>query len=79
MVLERDMLMLNCVKATRLMSDSRERPLRMGEKVSLKLHTMMCSGCRNFGDHLTVLHRVSQSYVKRDDMPDGNGDAEHKD
>lgn len=61
--------MLNCSNATRLMSNSCERPLRGREKIALKFHTMMCSGCRNFGDHLKVLHKFSQDYAKRDDIP----------
>jgi hypothetical protein len=69
--------MLNCFNATRLMSDSRERPLRRREKIALKLHKMMCSGCRNFGNHLTVLHQVSQDYVKRDDIPDEKPASPH--
>lgn len=64
--------MLNCFNATRLMSDALERPLRFREKNALTFHIMMCSGCRNFDRHLTVLHKASVGFVHLDDMP---GDA----
>ncbi len=55
--------MLNCREATRLMSEARERPLKSGEKLSLKMHVTMCSGCRNFGRQMQVLHQVIRAYA----------------
>ena len=40
--------MLNCQQVTRLLSESQERTLTLQERISLKMHGMMCSGCRNF-------------------------------
>ena len=37
--------MLNCKEVTELCSQELERPLRMGERVSMHTHLMMCSGC----------------------------------
>lgn len=56
--------MLNCENATRLMSESQERPLTVAERMPLKLHVMMCSGCRNFGVQMHVLRQLSHSYAK---------------
>ncbi|TAJ16747.1 MAG: zf-HC2 domain-containing protein, partial [Rugosibacter sp.] len=41
--------MVNCREATRLMSEQQERELVLRERLPLKLHVMMCTGCRNFG------------------------------
>ncbi|SFF65954.1 Putative zinc-finger [Fontimonas thermophila] len=55
--------MLNCRDATRLMSEAQDRPLRWGETISLKMHVMMCSGCRHFGDQMHVLRRIVRAYA----------------
>jgi heterodisulfide reductase subunit B len=46
------------------MSESQERPLSVPEKMSLKLHTMMCSGCRNFGEQMGAIRQMTRAYVK---------------
>ncbi|GAA6144746.1 MAG: hypothetical protein CSH37_14505 [Thalassolituus sp.] len=50
--------MLSCEQATRLLSESQERSLTLSEKMNLKVHTAMCSGCRNFGRQLTSLREL---------------------
>ncbi|MBK7300110.1 MAG: zf-HC2 domain-containing protein [Moraxellaceae bacterium] len=62
--------MLNCHDATRLMSDSQERTLKLGERFSLKMHVSMCAGCRNFGKQMGTIRKISRSYAKRpEDKP----------
>jgi predicted anti-sigma-YlaC factor YlaD len=39
--------MMKCKQASELMSQGLDRPLSAGEKISLRLHLLMCSGCRN--------------------------------
>jgi hypothetical protein len=56
--------MLNCHEATKLMSESQERPLALTEKAPLKLHTMMCAGCRNFGEQMKALRVMTRAYAK---------------
>lgn len=56
--------MLNCEKATRLLSESQDRTLSPRECMSLKVHISMCSGCQNFGRHLFVLREVARTYAK---------------
>jgi hypothetical protein len=67
--------MLNCQAATRLLSESQERKLTLKETMALKLHTLMCKGCRNFGKHLQVLRTLARSYAKGEgaakDLPIG--------
>lgn len=59
--------MLNCRDATRLMSEAQERELGMKERMSLKMHVMMCSGCRNFGQQMHTLRQAMRSYANGDD------------
>ncbi len=55
--------MLNCHDATRLMSDAQERELKLGERLSLKMHVSMCAGCRNFGKQMGTIRKISRSYL----------------
>jgi predicted anti-sigma-YlaC factor YlaD len=56
--------MMNCQQATRLLSDARERELSLKERAALKVHVMMCSGCRNFGKQMGILGDIARNYVK---------------
>ena len=63
--------MLNCHDATRLMSERQERKLVITERLSLKLHISMCSGCQNFSEQMIVLHKMALTYAKKiQDIPD---------
>lgn len=59
--------MMNCHEATRVMSDSQERPLSVTERMSLKLHLMMCSGCSNFREHMDAPRTMTRAYAKGKD------------
>lgn len=62
--------MLNCQSVTKLLSEAQERKLSLGEKVSLKMHLMMCSGCHNFGQQMHTLRSIARSYAKgKEKMP----------
>jgi len=56
--------MLNCHEVTQLLSESQERSLSLKERLPLKMHLMMCSGCRNFGQQMHTLRQVTHAYVK---------------
>jgi len=56
--------MLNCHDATRLMSEAQERTLKVSERMSLKMHVMMCSGCNNFKNQMGTLRMMTRSYAK---------------
>lgn len=56
--------MLNCKDVTRLYSVSQERKLTLQERMSLKMHVMMCSGCRNFGKQMVTLRQATRAYAK---------------
>lgn len=55
--------MMNCQQATKLISESQERALSMPEKVSLKVHVMMCSGCKNFSLQVPFLSKAMKAYA----------------
>ena len=59
--------MMNCHEATRLMSESQERKLSMTERMSLKMHLMMCSGCTNFREQMGALRTMTRSFAKGKD------------
>ncbi|WP_043316324.1 zf-HC2 domain-containing protein [Microbulbifer sp. HZ11] len=58
--------MMNCKQATRLLSERMERELSPREKLGLKVHLMMCRGCRNFGRQMGTLRDLAKAYAKSD-------------
>lgn len=56
--------MLNCKSVTLLYSESQERTLTLQERMTLKLHVMMCSGCRNFGLQMQFLRQATSAYAQ---------------
>lgn len=59
--------MLNCHDATFLMSQSRERKLTFSERMKLRLHVGMCSGCANFERQLPLLADATKVYARHSD------------
>lgn len=67
--------MMNCKQATRLISESQDRSLSLTEKMSLKVHVMMCTGCKNFSLQVPFLSKAMKAYAKGFDE---GRDEEHK-
>lgn len=59
--------MMNCKQATRLISESQDRSLSLAEKMSLKVHVMMCTGCKNFSLQVPFLSKAMKAYANRED------------
>ncbi len=55
---------MNCQQVTRLLSDAQERKLSLQDRAALKVHVMMCSGCRNFAQQMDTLREIAHSYAK---------------
>ena len=55
--------MMNCREATRIMSESQERQLGLKERIAIKMHTAMCSGCRNFSKQMHILGEIMREYA----------------
>lgn len=71
--------MMNCQKATRLMSDAQEASLSLKERASLRLHLMMCSGCRNFSKQMGALRDIARTYAKGAQAEEGRAISEPRD
>lgn len=56
--------MMSCKQATRLISESQDRQLGMRERIFLKIHTLMCSACQNFGQHMHTLRQAMRSFAE---------------
>lgn len=50
--------MMSCKKETYLMSQQLDRPLGRTERMALRLHLMMCTGCTNFNKNMMFLRTV---------------------
>ena len=48
---------LSCREASRLISDSMDRPLAKYERVSLCLHLLLCRNCRHFAGQLKIMRQ----------------------
>jgi hypothetical protein len=60
------MMMLNCKETTGLISQGQDRPLTTVERIRLRLHLLLCSGCRNFNRQLDFLRTALRRYRDRD-------------
>lgn len=50
--------MINCKEATQLMSQAMDRRLPLGERLLLRLHLVICSGCANAERQMRLLRRA---------------------
>ncbi|MEO8536375.1 MAG: zf-HC2 domain-containing protein [Betaproteobacteria bacterium] len=46
---------LSCREAARLVSEAQDRPLTVTERVKLRLHLFVCSGCSRFARQIEFL------------------------
>ena len=68
--------MRNCTEMTKLLSDGMERPLSLGEKTEIIIHTSMCRSCRQFKHNTKNLHELMQ--LHRDHQYDHKKDDTNK-
>jgi hypothetical protein len=59
--------MMSCKRATEQISVGLDRPLTFSERLTLKVHLMMCDKCARCQKQLQQLHRVCQK--RTDQMP----------
>ncbi len=64
--------MLSCREITRLYSESLERPLPFRQRLGLWMHLQMCSLCKGFAKHLTLLRDASRMYAEEIELRDPN-------
>ena len=54
--------LITCREASRLQSQAMDRPLSLGESVSLRIHTSICSACTRAQRQLRFLRDALKSY-----------------
>ena len=57
--------MLNCKQASELMSQAQDRDISLRERLSLRLHLLVCHGCRNFSSQLQLMRAACRRYLDR--------------
>ena len=62
--------MMHCKEAVRLMSDEMDRALTGGERFSLRLHILLCTGCRHYRRQMSFLRQACQQEYFADDVQD---------
>ena len=55
-----------------MMSEGQDRNLGMSERMALRLHLIICSGCRNFGSQMHSLRKIAKVYASRKNGQDDN-------
>ena len=55
--------MLRCKEATHLLSEAQDRSLSLSERLQLKMHLAMCTGCRNFKGQMEFLRKACRRYL----------------
>ena len=56
--------MMNCLEATKLISEAQEKALPLKTRMGLQVHLMMCSGCHNFKQQMGDLRAITRAYAK---------------
>lgn len=58
-------MMLSCKAASRLVSQSLDRPLTWQERLALRFHLAICKNCKRFSQQLAKLAQAVQVLVKQ--------------
>jgi hypothetical protein len=61
--------MIKCRDAARLISESQERPLRLGERVGLRVHLLLCRFCARYSRQVRLLKWLCERVEEADDEP----------
>lgn len=68
--------MLSCKDATHLISQGLDRRLSLVERIGLRLHLLICRGCRATEKHLAFLHEAGAAWRQHHDLsPTQQGDS----
>jgi hypothetical protein len=57
---------ISCKESTRLVSQGLDRELAFGERVALRVHLVICVGCRRAGRQLQFLRRAVRKLAEID-------------
>lgn len=56
--------MLSCKQATEMMSQGLDRRLGLGERLSLRLHLLICAGCARTRQQFAFLRAATRRYTR---------------
>lgn len=59
--------MLNCRQTSELMSQALDRRLGFRERLGLRLHLLVCNGCRNARKHLLFIRDACAAWLRHDE------------
>lgn len=57
--------MLDCKQNTELLSQSYDCPVTWRERMAMRMHLMMCKGCRNFEKQLAFIRKAARELPKK--------------
>lgn len=57
--------MMSCKKASQLLSQQLDRQLTFNEKIGLRFHLFLCSGCTNFKNNMQFLRMTCAEAIKK--------------
>ncbi len=69
-------MMLSCVKATELIEMKEHVPLGVLKTMQLHMHTVMCSGCRNYLKQSRLINELLQKKFNTLPIIDNTDDLE---
>jgi predicted anti-sigma-YlaC factor YlaD len=55
--------MLNCRQTSVLISKSLDQALPLSDRIGVRLHLLICSGCRNFSKQSRFLRHAGRGYL----------------
>ncbi len=55
--------MMSCKEVTEICSAEMERSLKLTERLSLRTHLLLCSGCTNYRRQMKTLRQMMQIYA----------------
>lgn len=58
--------LISCKESTRLVSQGLDRELAFGERVALRVHLVICLGCRRAGRQLQFLRQAVRELAEID-------------
>ena len=51
----------SCAETARLLSEARDRQLSLRERISLRIHTMMCRMCQIYGHQISAVSGICEA------------------
>jgi hypothetical protein len=55
--------MFNCKQASELVSQSLDRPLTITERMSVRIHLLICKACARFGRQLAIMQVTIKKFI----------------